>query len=197
VNSSGHRGGTLLLGITTGVLLIGGVALQEAAIVPPLPAAAPLATPAPVAVASTSSSPALASAISAPVTKREVLQAASPVYAVVMATNYRRTSAGCPALKLDHRLTAAAQRHASDMAVSGYYSHTSEDGKTFAARIREEGYRRPGGENIAQGQWDEAEVVGDWMASPGHRRNIVDCSFTAIGVGFDGDGDYWVQNFGR
>jgi uncharacterized protein YkwD len=228
-----HRGGTLLLGITTGVLLIGSVALAappgivptdwhaalgvaavasapavvpmprrapaplEVAIAPPpLPAVAPQATPAPVALPTTSSS-ALARAVSAPATKREVLRAANPAYSVVTATNARRSAAGCAALKLDPRLTAAAQRHASDMASGGYFSHTSQDGTTFDARIRAEGYDSPGGENIAQGQQTEAEVVRDWMASPGHRRNIVDCSFTAIGVGYDGNGDYWVQDFGR
>jgi uncharacterized protein YkwD len=228
-----HRGGTLLLGITTGVLLIGGVALaappgvvpadwhaalgvaavaSAPAVVPmprrapappevviappPLPAVAPQTTPAPVALPTTSSS-APANAVSAPLTRREVLRAPSPAYGVVTATNTRRQSAGCPALKLDPRLTAAAQRHASDMAAGSYFSHTSQNGTTFDARIRASGYRSPGGENIAQGQQTEAEVVGDWMASPGHRRNIVDCSFTAIGVGFDSNGNYWVQDFGR
>jgi uncharacterized protein YkwD len=35
-----------------------------------------------------------------------------------------------------------------------------------------------------------------WMSSPGHKANILNCSFTAIGVGYDTRGNYWVQNFG-
>jgi uncharacterized protein YkwD len=34
------------------------------------------------------------------------------------------------------------------------------------------------------------------MRSPSHQRNILTCSFRKIGVGLDGDGDYWVQDFG-
>jgi uncharacterized protein YkwD len=40
------------------------------------------------------------------------------------------------------------------------------------------------------------------MDSPGHRRNILDCSSVAIGVGAADSGDagrgiYWTQMFGR
>lgn len=63
-------------------------------------------------------------------------------------------------------------------------------------RIRDAGYRRPGGENIAFGQPDAAEVMADWMHSPGHRRNILDCRLRRIGVGHSATGDYWVQDFG-
>ena len=36
-----------------------------------------------------------------------------------------------------------------------------------------------------------------WMESDGHRRNILNCDLTTIGVGLDTDGWYWMQNFGR
>jgi uncharacterized protein YkwD len=139
--------------------------------------------------------PAPAAAPAAPVPQREVPQAVRAADAVISATNVARKSAGCKALVSDARLTDAAQQHAEDMAAEGYFSHTAEDGRTFDARIRDSGYRSPGGENIARGQRSAAEVVGDWMDSAGHRRNILDCTFKTIGVGVADS--YWVQDFGR
>ncbi len=123
--------------------------------------------------------------------------ASGPVDGVVEATNAERDAAGCSDLRVDLRLAAAAQGHAEDMSENGYFSHTSRDGREFDDRIRAQGHPSPGGENIAAGQETPEEVVAAWMDSPGHRRNILDCSFTSIGVGYDPDGDHWVQNFGR
>jgi uncharacterized protein YkwD len=123
--------------------------------------------------------------------------AASPAADVVAATNSERARAGCRPLAVDPRLTAAAQDHAEDMAANDYFSHTGRDGRSFADRIRDAGHPRPAAENIAQGQPDAAAVVDAWMDSPGHRRNILDCSLTTIGVGHAGPRHYWVQAFGR
>lgn len=120
-----------------------------------------------------------------------------PVAGVVAATNAARARAGCPALTIDARLTAAAQAHSADMARNDYFEHISLDGRTFIDRIRAAGYPSPGAENIAYGHSTAANVVQAWMRSPGHRRNILDCSLTKIGVGFDRRGNYWTQNFGR
>jgi hypothetical protein len=69
-------------------------------------------------------------------------------------------------------------------------------GRTFDQRIRAAGYPSPGGENIAKGYVSASAVMTGWMNSPGHRANILNCSFTALGVGYDTRGNYWVQNFG-
>ncbi|MBP2370120.1 CAP domain-containing protein [Pseudonocardia parietis] len=114
---------------------------------------------------------------------------------VVALTNTERAQAGCPALTTDPRITAAAQAHSEDLAANDYFAHDSQDGRDFADRITAAGYDSPGAENIAMGQQDAASVVQDWMDSPGHRRNILNCSLTTIGVGL-ADG-YWTQNFGR
>lgn len=114
---------------------------------------------------------------------------------VVELTNAERALAGCGALSVDPRISAAAQGHSEDMAAYGYFAHDSRDGRDFADRITATGYPAPGAENIAQGQPDAATVVQAWMESPGHRRNILDCSLSTIGVGL-ADG-YWTQNFGR
>jgi uncharacterized protein YkwD len=226
VFSFGHRAGTLLLGLTIGVVLAGSLALavpeavptaarvdDDAALAAPpairkgvAPAAAPtapVAAPAPATTAplpTTTVAPAPPKPLppataAAPTTRREVLRAPGPAEAVIAATNAERKSAGCGPLARDARLTAAAQEHASDMASRRYLSHTDKDGNTFDERIRDAGYSSPGGENIARGQQTAAEVVQDWMESAGHRRNIEDCSFRTIGVGYAAD--YWVQDFGR
>ncbi|MDT7710572.1 MAG: hypothetical protein QOG20_6179, partial [Pseudonocardiales bacterium] len=116
---------------------------------------------------------------------------------VVALTNQDRAKVGCGALRVDARLTAAAQGHSDDMSAHGYFSHDSQDGRSSSDRITAAGYPSPGGENIAQGQRDAQEVVTAWLNSPGHRRNIEDCSFTTIGVGLAGADRYWTQDFGR
>lgn len=50
-------------------------------------------------------------------------------------------------------------------------------------------------ENIARGQATPAAVVNAWMNSAGHRANILNTSFTEIGVGYVAPGNYWTQIF--
>jgi uncharacterized protein YkwD len=187
------------------VALQAATAPQDAALEPAFPVAA-LGIPQVAAVAAdvatqaaaqaaAAQPPAPAAQPAAAVPQRKVPSAVRAADAVIAATNAERKAAGCNALAADARLTDAAQQHASDMAAAGYFSHTAQDGRTFDARIRDEGYRSPGGENIARGQQSAAEVVSDWMDSAGHRRNILDCTFRTIGVGIAGS--YWVQDFGR
>ncbi|GAA2662683.1 MULTISPECIES: CAP domain-containing protein [Actinosynnema] len=116
---------------------------------------------------------------------------------VVRLVNRARGAAGCAALGVDDRVVAAAEAHSADMASREYFAHTSPEGVDFATRMREAGYPRPAGENIAMGQRSAEDVVGAWLDSEGHRRNILDCSFTTTGVGLDTRGWYWTQNFGR
>ena len=115
---------------------------------------------------------------------------------VVSLVNSFRSDAGCGPVSVDDRLTAAAQAHAEDMSDQDYFSHTSEDGRTFDQRIRNAGYPSPGAENIARGARTAEQVMQMWMDSDGHRRNILNCDLSTIGVGLERDGFYWVQNFG-
>lgn len=110
--------------------------------------------------------------------------------------NQNRATAGCKALTDDPRLDNAAQAHSVDMAVHHYFSHTTQSGITFDKREQAAGYPSPGGENIAMGQTSASQVMTDWMNSPGHRANILNCQFTAIGIGLDTNGWYWTQDFG-
>ncbi len=117
--------------------------------------------------------------------------------AVLALVNDARAAKGCKPLAIDSRITTAAQAHSTDMATKKYFSHTSQDGRTFDVRMKQAGYPRPGGENIAQGYRTAAQVMDGWMKSQGHRENIENCSFTTMGVGLDTRGNYWTQNFGR
>lgn len=120
----------------------------------------------------------------------------SPQEQVVVLANTARAEAGCGPVHIDDRLTGAAQAHSEDMAAHDYFSHTSLDGTTWDQRVKAAGYPEPGGENIAQGQRSAEAVHDAWMSSPGHRRNILDCSFTAVGVGLEPDTWTWTQDFG-
>ncbi|MEU0879127.1 CAP domain-containing protein [Lentzea sp. NPDC005914] len=121
----------------------------------------------------------------------------TPEQAVLEIVNDHRAAKGCKALVIDDRITTAAQGHSADMANKGYFDHVSQPEKTtFAQRMKDAGYPKPGGENIAMGYATPEAVMDGWMKSSGHRENILNCSFTAMGVGLDTRGNYWTQNFG-
>lgn len=121
---------------------------------------------------------------------------ARPAARAVELVNRHRADAGCAPLAVDRRLVEAAQLHSEDMAVRGYLSHTTPEGVPFDERIRRAGYPTPAAENIARGPHSAERVVAMWMASPGHRANILNCEFTETGVGVATDGWYWTQTFG-
>ncbi|GEL19289.1 hypothetical protein PA7_31260 [Pseudonocardia asaccharolytica DSM 44247 = NBRC 16224] len=155
-------------------------------------AASPTSTPAPTKPPARAPAPSTSARPSPAPTA-----APGPAAQVVALTNEQRARHGCGPLRVDHRITAAAEGHSADMADAGYLAHDSRDGTGFDQRIRAEGYPAPGAENIARGQPDAATVVEAWMGSPGHRANILNCSLTTVGVGHDPRGNYWTQDFGR
>ncbi|RKT56195.1 CAP domain-containing protein [Saccharothrix australiensis] len=119
--------------------------------------------------------------------------------AVFELTNAERAANGCPALVADERLDVAARAHSADMAARNYFDHGSRDGRTFVDRVEAAGHPAPGAENIAAGQRTPEAVVAGWMASPGHRANILNCGLKSLGVGLARGGTYglyWTQNFG-
>ena len=120
--------------------------------------------------------------------------AADEVLALV---NEAREGAGCHALTVDERLSAAALLHSQDMAARGYMDHVSPEGQDPSDRARAQGYTGAGiGENVAQGYPDAAAVMDGWMRSEGHRANIENCDYTVIGIAVATDGWYWTQMFG-
>lgn len=113
-------------------------------------------------------------------------------------TNDQRTMNGCSALHPDPRLSTAAMQHSVEMNVLHYFAHDTPSGVSPWSRIESLGYSNPSAENIAVGQPTPAAVVAAWMASPGHRANILDCRSKAIGVGVQlgAGGPWWTQDFG-
>ncbi|MFF5313610.1 CAP domain-containing protein [Streptomyces massasporeus] len=118
---------------------------------------------------------------------------------VLALVNKERATAGCSPVTANDRLTRAADDYSDVMASSGVMSHTGPDGSTMTTRVEAAGYQWSTlGENIARGQADAASVMKSWMNSPGHRANILNCSFKELGVGvhFGDGGPWWTQNFG-
>jgi uncharacterized protein YkwD len=106
--------------------------------------------------------------------------------------NEQRRAHGLSRLKAHRSLQGAAQRYAGAMVRGGFFSHVSPSGSTLEQRIRQGTRYLAGalryeiGENIAWGQGALARpraIVVAWMASPGHRANILRASFREIGIG--------------
>ncbi|MFE2927446.1 CAP domain-containing protein [Streptomyces goshikiensis] len=120
-----------------------------------------------------------------------------PAAEVVALVNQERAKAGCSALTVNPKLTAAALNHSQDMASHNNMSHTGSDGSDPGERITRAGYGWMSyGENVAYGYSSPEQVMEGWMNSPGHRENILNCSFKEIGVGLAQPNSYWTQDFG-
>jgi len=117
-------------------------------------------------------------------------------------TNAERKSAGLAPLSLSRELADAAQNYSQVLASSDCFAHTCGPVPDFADRDDQAGYNdwKLIGENIAAGYPSPDEVVAQWMASPGHRANILSPNFTEIGIGVANGrgrfGTYWTQEFG-
>jgi uncharacterized protein YkwD len=131
----------------------------------------------------------------------------TPEQQVLALTNALRQQHGCPALLISPELTNAAQGHSQDMADHNYFDHVDRSGNTPKVRAQQAGYLgNAGTENIAAGFSTAEEVVMAWYnetpPNDGHRRNLLNCSLTDIGIGYaiNSSSDYrnyWTQDFGR
>jgi uncharacterized protein YkwD len=88
------------------------------------------------------------------------------------------------------RLRVAATGHSADMVAQRYFDHTAPSGSTLLDRLRTDYVRRSQdwvlGENLAWGtgsQSTPASIMRGWMASPGHRANILRGAYRELGVG--------------
>ncbi|WLR59371.1 CAP domain-containing protein [Guptibacillus hwajinpoensis] len=115
---------------------------------------------------------------------------------VVNLTNAEREKAGLPALEVDTELSKVAQAKSEDMRDNNYFAHNSPTyGSPFDMMNQFGVDYQSAGENIAKGQQTPEEVVNAWMNSEGHRKNIMNGSFTHIGVGYVEEGNIWTQQF--
>jgi uncharacterized YkwD family protein/spore coat assembly protein SafA len=115
---------------------------------------------------------------------------------VARLVNEQRAKNGLSPLTLNWELSRVARYKSEDMARNRYFSHTSPTYGTPFEMIRSFGLSyRSAGENIAYGQRTPAAVMDAWMNSSGHRANILNASYTQIGVGYYANGNYWTQMF--
>ncbi|WP_235753864.1 CAP domain-containing protein [Psychrobacillus sp. INOP01] len=127
---------------------------------------------------------------------KEEVKVTSEIQQVVDLTNKERAKAGLKALQIDTKLTQSAQAKSQDMKNKNYFSHTSPTYGSPFDQMKSFGVTyKSAAENIAMGQRTPAEVVDAWMKSPGHKANIMNASYTHIGVGLSDSGYYWTQQF--
>jgi uncharacterized protein YkwD len=141
----------------------------------------PPARPTTTAPASTTSEPPPAPAAEGPVDPQPA--AGAPLVELV---NRDRLTAGCGPVALSGSLVDQSQAWSEQQARDDTMHH-SPGVSGFGTW----------GENVAVGYETAAAVHDAWMASPGHRANILDCDFTLIGYGAaDGtSGRYWTEQF--
>ena len=118
------------------------------------------------------------------------------------AVNRVRAEHGLRTLSPLPELIEAARRHSEDMAGRDFFDHRSPEGMRPIDRVRARGVApRRVLENISlnRGQTEPVTAaVEGWIASPGHRRNILDPDVTHTGVGVAEDDDgafYFTQLF--
>ncbi|PHV69274.1 serine protease [Sporanaerobium hydrogeniformans] len=115
---------------------------------------------------------------------------------VLELVNVERAKQGLKALTMDESVRKVARAKSTDMSQKNYFSHTSPTYGSPFDMLKSFGISyKSAGENIAQGYPTPEAVVTGWMNSPGHRANILNASYTHIGVGYEANGKYWTQLF--
>jgi uncharacterized protein YkwD len=125
---------------------------------------------------------------------------------VLARTNQFRQDNGISPLTANAKLSQAAETHSQNMANLDFFSHTGQDGSSAGDRAIAAGYESSFvGENIGAGYSTPATAVQGWINSPGHRANLLNASYTQLGVGYvflaedTGNANwnhYWTQVFG-
>ncbi len=103
---------------------------------------------------------------------------------VLTETNKQRASNNLSAYASNATLNAAANAKLQDMFNQQYFDHVGPDGRGPSNWVEDAGYAYIAvGENLAVGNFDgDSAIVAAWMASPGHRANILHKNFIEIGI---------------
>jgi len=109
---------------------------------------------------------------------------------ILREVNRIRVGRGLRALVVSPALQAAASFQSRDMLDHGYFDHDQPGGTSFSDRLRHF-YPFVGGSTWAVGEnllWsspgiDAAGAVKMWLASPPHRRNLLDPTWREVGLG--------------
>lgn len=102
---------------------------------------------------------------------------------VLSQTNEQRLAQGLPPLKLNSKLSTAAQQKAEDMIAEQYWSHTSPNGKSPWSFIKKSGYSYAvAGENLGRNFLSTQNLVTAWLTSATHRQNLLSEHYTETGI---------------
>lgn len=97
-------------------------------------------------------------------------------------TNKNRAENGLAPVQLNDELSSAASQKASDMFAKNYWAHNSPEGTTPWVFVKSAGYDYLyAGENLARGFTTSSDVIDAWMASTGHRENMLSPNYRDIG----------------
>lgn len=114
-------------------------------------------------------------------------------------TNAARVAHDLPVLSWDAAVKVTARNHSTDMAVNHYFNHTNLEGLSPFDRMKKDDISfRAAGENLAAGQLSSIFAHEGLMNSLGHRENILQQDFEALGVGVAFDSEsrpYYTENF--
>ena len=116
-------------------------------------------------------------------------------------TNIERVNRGLAPFEWHTVLASVARGHSEDMADNNFMDHTGSDGSSPFDRMSRAGILySSAAENVAAGYQTPEDVVAGWMASEGHRNNILNSGLTHLGVGYAYNSGsyyrhYWTQAF--
>ncbi len=112
---------------------------------------------------------------------------------MLTSVNAERAKYGLQPLVLSAELCVVAYDKSSDMAQNHYFDHTSPIYGDPADMLDSYGVQfLASGENIAAGQQTVADVMNAWMNSYGHRANILNPTYTEMGLGVAYGGEYGI-----
>jgi len=97
--------------------------------------------------------------------------------------NAYRADAGMGPLRLDAKLTKAAEARMQEMADGGWWGHESPEGTGPFVWITASDYNYVfAAENLAAGFETVRVLVQSWLESPGHRENILNSLYADCGI---------------
>ncbi len=111
--------------------------------------------------------------------------------ALIALINQERQDRGIGSLSPQGQLATAGRNHSADMACNGFFSHTGSDGSLPWDRVSALGYSYSSiAENIFAGSSNAQTAFNAWLNSPGHRDNMLNPTYTEIGIGYR----YWADS---
>ncbi len=129
-----------------------------------------------------------------------IYRSPTPEEELVSLINAERSRLGRDPLQINPLLMQVAEPHSQDMIDRNFFSHTNPDGLGPGDRASNAGYSGYVGENIGGGYPTSQAMFNAWMASTGHRDNMLDEFYTEIGIGYVTGGyygHYWTADFAR